>query len=106
VAWHRSASKDTSFNRTSDIKLSYILKLRVNPIYVSFKYKPVKNNNNWFLISDECGALESVKAASEVYSPVSGTIVEKNAAVEDTPALVNQSCYEKGRLSIMDRYNR
>ena len=47
---------------------------------------------------DECGALESVKAASEVYSPVSGKVTEKNDAVEDTPALVNTSCYEKGWL--------
>ncbi|XP_030372720.1 glycine cleavage system H protein, mitochondrial [Scaptodrosophila lebanonensis] len=47
---------------------------------------------------DECGALESVKAASEVYSPVSGKVTEKNNLVEDTPALVNTSCYEKGWL--------
>ncbi|XP_053675371.1 glycine cleavage system H protein, mitochondrial [Anopheles nili] len=47
---------------------------------------------------DECGALESVKAASEVYSPVSGEVTEKNAAVEETPGLVNSSCYEKGWL--------
>lgn len=49
---------------------------------------------------DECGALESVKAASEVYSPVSGKVIEKNAEVEDTPALVNSSCYEKGKISV------
>ncbi|KAL1379273.1 hypothetical protein quinque_004748 [Culex quinquefasciatus] len=47
---------------------------------------------------DECGALESVKAASEVYSPVSGTVTEKNTAVEETPGLVNSSCYENGWL--------
>uniref|UniRef100_A0A1B6FJW8 Glycine cleavage system H protein n=1 Tax=Cuerna arida TaxID=1464854 RepID=A0A1B6FJW8_9HEMI len=47
---------------------------------------------------DEVGALESVKAASELYSPVSGTILEKNTEVEDTPALINQSCYDKGWL--------
>ncbi|XP_049885889.1 glycine cleavage system H protein, mitochondrial-like [Pectinophora gossypiella] len=47
---------------------------------------------------DECGALESVKAASEVYTPVSGTITEKNVAVEKTPALINQSCFEDGWL--------
>ncbi|XP_054276098.1 glycine cleavage system H protein, mitochondrial-like [Macrosteles quadrilineatus] len=46
----------------------------------------------------EVGALESVKAASELYSPVSGTVVEKNTEVEDTPALINQSCYDKGWL--------
>lgn len=45
---------------------------------------------------DECGALESVKAASEVYTPVSGKVIEKNAAVEETPGLVNQSCYDQG----------
>ncbi|XP_004527026.1 glycine cleavage system H protein, mitochondrial [Ceratitis capitata] len=48
--------------------------------------------------SDECGALESVKAASELYSPVSGKVTEKNDEVEETPALVNSSCYEKGWL--------
>lgn len=45
---------------------------------------------------DECGALESVKAASELYSPVSGTVSEKNKEVEESPGLVNTSCYDKG----------
>ncbi|XP_075991189.1 glycine cleavage system H protein-like [Anticarsia gemmatalis] len=47
---------------------------------------------------DECGALESVKAAGEVYSPVSGTVTEKNTAAESKPALINKSCYEEGWL--------
>ncbi|KAJ8957130.1 hypothetical protein NQ318_007346 [Aromia moschata] len=47
---------------------------------------------------DECGALESVKAASEIYSPVSGKVVEKNVEVEDAPSLINSSCYDKGWL--------
>ena len=38
---------------------------------------------------EECGALESVKAASELYSPVSGTVVETNKALEKSPALIN-----------------
>lgn len=42
--------------------------------------------------------MESVKAASEVYSPVSGTVTEKNAEVEETPNLINSSCYDKGWL--------
>lgn len=50
----------------------------------------------YWCVVDEVGALESVKAASELYSPVSGTVVEKNSGVEETPALINQSCYEKG----------
>lgn len=48
--------------------------------------------------NEECGALESVKAASELYSPVSGTVTEKNAEVEETPSLINTSCYDKGWL--------
>nr|XP_026489230.1 glycine cleavage system H protein, mitochondrial [Vanessa tameamea] len=47
---------------------------------------------------DECGALESVKAASEIYSPVSGTVTEKNSDVEKKPGLINTSCYDKGWL--------
>lgn len=51
-----------------------------------------------FRQGDECGALESVKAASEIYSPVSGDVTEKNTAIEDKPSLVNTSCYENGWL--------
>merc|ERR1712117_37508 len=47
---------------------------------------------------EECGALESVKAASDIYSPVTGTVAEKNEAVEDGPALINQSPTEDGWL--------
>ena len=46
---------------------------------------------------DECGALESVKAASELYSPVSGTVTETNSAVEEKPGLINSSPHEDGR---------
>ena len=48
----------------------------------------------------ECGALESVKAASELYSPVSGTVSEKNVSVEESPGLINTSCYENGKNEI------
>ena len=39
---------------------------------------------------DEAAVVESVKAASDVYSPVSGTVIDGNAALADTPALVNE----------------
>jgi glycine cleavage system H protein len=39
---------------------------------------------------DEAAVVESVKAASDVYSPVSGTVIEGNAALADTPELVNE----------------
>lgn len=38
---------------------------------------------------DEAATVESVKAASDVYSPASGTVLEGNAALADTPELVN-----------------
>ncbi|XP_072790386.1 glycine cleavage system H protein, mitochondrial isoform X2 [Taeniopygia guttata] len=47
---------------------------------------------------DEFGALESVKAASELYSPLSGEVTEINAALADNPGLVNKSCYKDGWL--------
>ncbi|KAL0101475.1 hypothetical protein PUN28_018955 [Cardiocondyla obscurior] len=47
---------------------------------------------------EECGALESVKAASELISPVSGKVTEKNEAVESKPGLINTSCYKDGWL--------
>ncbi len=53
---------------------------------------------------DECGALESVKAASELYSPVSGKVTEKNAKVEETPGLINSSCYDDGAWPDGDSY--
>lgn len=42
------------------------------------------------------GAVESVKAASDVYSPVSGEVVAINEALADTPELLNQSPYDQG----------
>ena len=46
--------------------------------------------------------MESVKAASEVYSPVSGRVVAVNQALEAKPGLVNSSCYEDGWLFKLD----
>ena len=42
------------------------------------------------------GEIESVKAVSELYSPVSGTVVERNEELDDTPELVNDSAYSDG----------
>jgi len=47
---------------------------------------------------EEVGAVESVKAASEVYSPLTGTVVASNEAVEGKPGLVNSSPEEDGWL--------
>ncbi|HVM50337.1 MAG TPA: glycine cleavage system protein GcvH [Candidatus Acidoferrum sp.] len=45
---------------------------------------------------DACAVVESVKTASDIYSPVSGEIIEANQAVVDDPALVNREPYEAG----------
>uniref|UniRef100_F1L7I3 Glycine cleavage system H protein n=1 Tax=Ascaris suum TaxID=6253 RepID=F1L7I3_ASCSU len=47
---------------------------------------------------DTAAAVESVKAASDVYSPISGTVTEKNTQVEANPSLINKSTYEHGWL--------
>jgi glycine cleavage system H protein len=54
---------------------------------------------------DEAAVVESVKAASDVYSPVAGTVLEGNPALDEDPALVNTSPEEDGwffRLAIAD----
>ncbi len=46
----------------------------------------------------ECAVVESVKAASDVYAPVSGEITETNAALADSPEIVNSDPYGEGWL--------
>lgn len=43
---------------------------------------------------DDFGAVESVKAASDLKAPVSGTVVEVNEALEDTPELINKDAFD------------
>ena len=49
---------------------------------------------------EEFGAVESVKAASDLYSPVSGTIIEVNSALEGEPELINQDAYENWIIKV------
>ena len=44
-------------------------------------------------------SVESVKAASDIYSPMSGKIIEVNPDLESDPGLINRSCYEKGWIA-------
>ena len=53
----------------------------------------------------EAAVVESVKAASDIYSPVGGTVTEGNAAIEEDPALVNSDAEGAGwffKLTIAD----
>ncbi|XP_065064243.1 glycine cleavage system H protein-like [Rhopilema esculentum] len=54
-----------------------------------------------FSSGDICGALESVKAASDLFSPVSGTVTEVNDNLSDSPGLINSSPYEEGWIMKM-----
>jgi len=51
-----------------------------------------------FAAHAEIGTIESVKAVAEVYTPIGGEIVESNAALADTPELVNEDPHGKGWL--------
>ena len=54
---------------------------------------------------ESLASVESVKAASEIFSPMSGKIIEVNGELETDPGLINRSCYEKGwiaRIKISD----
>jgi len=54
----------------------------------------------------EAAVVESVKAASEIYAPVSGSIVEVNAALSDNPAMVNEAAMGDGwflKMQISDK---
>ena len=45
---------------------------------------------------DSVAVVESVKAASDIYSPINGEVIEVNATLEDNPEAVNEDCYEYG----------
>lgn len=51
------------------------------------------------------GSVESVKTVSELYAPVSGTVVEINEELSDSPEFVNESPYEKAWMIIVEPTN-
>jgi glycine cleavage system H protein len=59
-----------------------------------------------FRKGEQAAVVESVKAASEVYAPISGEIIDANAALEDAPALVNEDSGGRGwfvKMRVADR---
>jgi len=58
--------------------------------------------------NDELGSVESSKAASDIYSPLAGEVIEVNTELETQPELMNRDCYEAGwycKLRIADANN-
>lgn len=55
-----------------------------------------------FDVGDAFGSVESVKTVSELYAPVSGTVVEVNEDLEDNPEYVNESPYEDAWMIVIE----
>lgn len=49
---------------------------------------------------DDFAVIESVKAASDSYLPITGTIIEANEALDDEPGLLNQDCYANWMVKV------
>ena len=57
---------------------------------------------------EQFGEIESVKAVSELYSPVTGTVIQRNEELSDAPEIVNDSAYEQGwmiKVEVVDTSN-
>lgn len=61
-------------------------------------YVELPEIDNEFGIGDACGVVESVKAASDIYAPITGKITAINENLEDEPDLINNDCYVDGWL--------
>lgn len=57
-------------------------------------------NDSGFSKNDAFGAIESVKAASDAYTPVTGTVVDTNQDLTDNPALLNEDPYKNWMICI------
>lgn len=64
----------------------------------------VKDIGESIQAGESCGTIESVKAAEDIYSPISGTIAEKNDEVISSPEKINQNPYESWILKLKN-YN-
>ncbi|MFH1821971.1 MAG: glycine cleavage system protein GcvH [Methanobacteriota archaeon] len=53
----------------------------------------------------ELGAVESVKAVSTIYNPISGTVKEVNASIQERPEIINNSPYDKGWICVISPEN-
>lgn len=61
-------------------------------------YVETKSEGADIIVGDVIGSVESVKASSDVYSPVSGTIKRVNRSLDDDPEIVSRSPEERGWL--------
>lgn len=87
--------------RTDDYKTAYI---GITPYAAgqlgNVVYVDMPEVDDEITKGEDFGAIESVKAASDLYAPVSGTVVEVNTALEDAPGLVNKDPMENWIIKV------
>ncbi|OGV52300.1 MAG: glycine cleavage system protein H [Lentisphaerae bacterium GWF2_44_16] len=57
------------------------------------------------IVGDPLGVVESVKAASDVYAPISGTVCEVNSELEEDPGIINSSPEDKGWICKIENFD-
>ena len=55
---------------------------------------------------DEFGSIESVKAVSSLFMPMSGRIIAVNTELKDSPELINEECYDEGWMIRVELFNK
>ncbi|HEY1136633.1 MAG TPA: glycine cleavage system protein GcvH [Xanthomonadaceae bacterium] len=65
-------------------------------------YVELPNVGDTVEAGNACAVVESVKAASDVYAPVSGKVIEVNAALADKPETINEDAYGDGWLFVVE----
>ena len=65
-------------------------------------YVELPNVGDTVEAGNACAVVESVKAASDVYAPVSGKVVEVNSALADKPETINEDAYGEGWLFVLE----
>ena len=61
-------------------------------------YVELPEENTTLKAGDDCSVIESVKAASDIYAPISGVVASINQEVADSPEIINEDPYEAGWL--------
>ena len=65
-------------------------------------YVELPEEGDSFEANEPFGVIESVKAASDLYMPIAGTIIEVNSELEDAPELVNEDPYGDGWMILIE----
>ena len=85
-----------------DGKVTIGISDRAQSLLGDLVYVELPNVGDKIEAGNACAVVESVKAASDVYAPVSGTVVETNSALSDKPETINEDAYGDGWLFVVE----